>query len=458
MSADSNPVKSMAAFFFLVVVSMCAGCSSSAFNQNWYYHWNCNGDAQCLASNPGGTPSGTVGPISGGLSGCNDLLTLAANSWGAAATNSCDNLPIEPHPAITDFTPAVGAPGTTVTITGSNFATDSTVTINAITAPVISASATQIVVTIPPMANFSGPFMVVAPGGTVTSASSFSVINALFGVAWSGTRFIAVGGTGVIDASPEGVTWSAMTSGVTRDLRGIAWSGTQFVAVGAGGTILTSPTGVTWTPQNSGTSSGLNGVAGSGTQFVAVGDGGTILTSPDGVTWTSRVSGTTARLNAVNWSGTLYVVVGAPTAAPAQLLYTSPDGVTWTAGGWWPGSAGSGPAAGLVALTWSGTQFGAVGGNTITTSPQGTTWTTQTSGTTSSLSAIAWSGTRYVVAGTGGTLLTSPTGTTWTAQASGVTDSLNGIVWSGTQFLVVGANGALLTSPEGFTWTVQTPP
>jgi hypothetical protein len=47
----------------------------------------------------------------------------------------------------------------------------------------------------------------------------------------------------------------------------------------------------------------------------------------------------------------------------------------------------------------------------------------------------------------GGTLLTSPDGTAWTPQASGTVNLLNGVVWSGTQFVMLGANGTILTSP-----------
>ncbi len=102
---------------------------------------------------------------------------------------------------------------------------------------------------------------------------------------WSGTRFVALGESGTILTSPDGVTWISRASGTTNNITGIAWSGTQFVAVG--GSILTSPDGVTWASRKSDDNS-LWGIAWSGTQFVAVGWEGTILTSPDGITWTSR--------------------------------------------------------------------------------------------------------------------------------------------------------------------------
>jgi len=62
---------------------------------DWIYTWNCNGDAECLATNPNNTPSGSVdeGPGTGGNSGCQSLLTFAQHFWGSAATDSCTQQP-----------------------------------------------------------------------------------------------------------------------------------------------------------------------------------------------------------------------------------------------------------------------------------------------------------------------------------------------------------------------------
>ncbi len=93
---------------------------------------------------------------------------------------------------------------------------------------------------------------------------------------------------------------------------------------------------------------------------------------------------------------------------------------------------------------------------TILTSSTGSTWTSQTSGTTNFLASIVWSGSQFVVVGESGTILTSPTGSTWTNRSSGTANFLNDIAWSGNQFVVVGNAGTILTSPDGITWTSQT--
>ncbi len=80
-------------------------------------------------------------------------------------------------PTLTSFTPASGAVGTSVTITGTNFSTtaaSNTVSFNGVAATVTSATTTQLVVTVPAAAT-TGTISVTTAGGTATSAASFTV-------------------------------------------------------------------------------------------------------------------------------------------------------------------------------------------------------------------------------------------------------------------------------------------
>jgi len=83
------------------------------------------------------------------------------------------------------------------------------------------------------------------------------------------------------------------------------------------------------------------------------------------------------------------------------------------------------------------------------------TWTLRTSGTTSQLRDVIYTGSQYVAVGTGGTILTSPDSVTWTTRTSGTTSSIMGITFGGGQFVAVGLNNTILTSPDGVTWTAQ---
>jgi hypothetical protein len=253
----------------------------------------------------------------------------------------------------------------------------------------------------------------------------------LTGVAWSGTRYVAVGRGGTMITSTDGRRWVSETSFTAYDLWDVEWTGGQFVAVGDAGTVLTSPTGEWWTSRNSGTGGYINSVVWSGTQFVAVGHRGLILTSLDGVGWSRQTAVTSADLSSVIWSGRQFVTVGRSGATD-----TSVDGRQWT--------AASISVQDLTSVAWSGTQFVAVGNaGTIRTSPDGINWTTRSSETTGHLGAVIWTGTEFLAVGD--VILSSPTGTTWTRQTSSKA-YLTDVIRAGRRYVAVGNSGTVLTS------------
>ncbi|MBF9223211.1 LamG-like jellyroll fold domain-containing protein, partial [Hymenobacter ruricola] len=79
-------------------------------------------------------------------------------------------------PTITSFTPLSGPVGTAVTITGTNLAGATSVSFNGTAAGFVVNSATQITATVPAGAT-TGVLAVTTPGGTATSAASFTVIS-----------------------------------------------------------------------------------------------------------------------------------------------------------------------------------------------------------------------------------------------------------------------------------------
>lgn len=87
----------------------------------------------------------------------------------------------------------------------------------------------------------------------------------------------------------------------------------------------------------------------------------------------------------------------------------------------------------------------------------GLQWTARTSGTTATLTSVTWTGTQFVAVGILGTVLTSPDGLTWTPRPLANTVNLNDVVWNGRTLLAI-VNGS--TSPtmayastDGSTWT-----
>jgi hypothetical protein len=118
-----------------------------------------NSETQITATVPSGATSGKITVTTPGgtaNSASNFTVTVAA-------------------PTITSFSPTSGPPGTSVTITGTNLTGTTSVKFNGANATTFTVdSATQITATVPNNAT-TGTIKVTTPGGTATSASSFTV-------------------------------------------------------------------------------------------------------------------------------------------------------------------------------------------------------------------------------------------------------------------------------------------
>ena len=95
-----------------------------------------------------------------------------------------------PAPSLTGYTPATGAAGTSVTLTGTGFLSATGVSFNGTAAPFTIVSDTQITTAVPIGAS-TGKVSVTNPAGTATSASNFTVT-----VPTSGSFSLTVGVSG----------------------------------------------------------------------------------------------------------------------------------------------------------------------------------------------------------------------------------------------------------------------
>lgn len=171
----------------------------------------------------------------------------------------------------------------------------------------------------------------------VPSGTSFEDLT------WNGSLFVAVGTSGVIYSSPDGLTWTQQSSGTSDNLWGIAWTGARFVVVSDSTTdairILVSSDGVHWTSTafNQSSATSLFGIHWTGTELVAAGGAanasgqavGIIATSPDGINWTVDYSSAPAIQDIFAdaiLNGNQYVAVGQDTG----YVYASPNGINWT--------------------------------------------------------------------------------------------------------------------------------
>jgi hypothetical protein len=99
---------------------------------------------------------------------------ISVTTPGGTATSSNSFTVTAPAPTITGFSPASGAAGAAVTISGTNLSAASAVAFNGTSAGYTVNSATQISAVVPATAS-SGPISVTTPGATATSSSSFTV-------------------------------------------------------------------------------------------------------------------------------------------------------------------------------------------------------------------------------------------------------------------------------------------
>ena len=289
--------------------------------------------------------------------------------------------------------------------------------------------------------NFTTPS--VAQSAWSLRNSGVSTAISLRSVVWTGSLFVAVGGTSSTNSlvtSPDGASWVTRSAGSSNSytLYSVAWTGSQLVAVGDRGTIQTSPDGITWTKRTLGTGAtdSLRSVVWTGSQLVAVGVSGVVQISSDGVTWTKRTSVVTKTLNSVIWTGSQLVAWGV-----GGTLVTSPDAVTWTA-------QTSGTTRGVSSVVWTGSQFVAVGDSgAVLTSLNGTTWTSQNSGTKKRFNSVIWTGSKLMTVGDSGTIALSTDGIAWTLMGSATPNPLYSVVSTSSQYVAVGGSGTIITAP-----------
>ena len=110
------------------------------------------------------------------------VTAVAAGSTTVTATlnggSAASQVTVSPAvPTITGFTPTSGQPGTSVTVTGTNFINVQTVTLHGVSSTFTVTGPTTLIAVIPPTAT-TGSFTVQTLAGTATSAANFTVIPA----------------------------------------------------------------------------------------------------------------------------------------------------------------------------------------------------------------------------------------------------------------------------------------
>jgi hypothetical protein len=304
------------------------------------------------------------------------------------------------------------------------------------------------------------------------------------GIKWLNGRWVIVGSGGSsIAYSDDGLIWvplgaTTFTSfGYAVDGFVSTYTKPNYVAVGSGGnTIARSNDGINWTGAGSAVfrTSG-NGVYWNGSLWVAVGEStnGNIATSPDGIAWTMRNSPIvfTTRGNKVVWNTNLNCWIA--TGQGGNTVAFSTNGITWigqgaaafsTAG---YGIARTGPTGSstfgqgtLVQKVSDNKLFFYVsvgqGGNTITYSADGKTWTGITTPVfTTRGNKVTHNGSMHVAVGSGGnTIAYSFEGVLWTGVGATFFSTAGfGIGYNAYSWVAVGQGGNTIAySTDGITW------
>jgi hypothetical protein len=168
---------------------------------------------------------------------------IAVTTPGGTATSATSFTVTVPTPAptITSFTPASGAVGATVTITGTNFTGATAVTLNGVAITGFTVvNATTITFTVPTGAT-SGNIAVTTPGGTATSATGFTVTPAVAPptiTSFSPARAIAGQGFTLV------VNGTNLVAGTTITFNGNTYTGTILGSSGTGYTVIIPASGV----------------------------------------------------------------------------------------------------------------------------------------------------------------------------------------------------------------------
>ena len=247
--------------------------------------------------------------------------------------------------------------------------------------------------------------------------------------------------------------WRIEHTPIVHNLRGIAWTGTRWVAVGDVGSILYRQGG-SWIAVPNLPNSGLRGTAARPGLLAAAGSGGVLLTSTDaGLSWRIADSGTAGLL----WGG---VRVGSALLFSGQnsTVITSQDGITWSPITTSPLSTGSpiAPRPLLWQLAASGAEivavgdFGAILEGTLARGLHGLL-----SPTDEILRGVAVAGLRWVAVDSGGRTLFSGDGRRWLSERSPTTVDLRGVAWTGRRFVAVGDQSTVISSADGRHWRVD---
>ena len=397
------------------------------------------------ATGTGGSASFTAGEV---------FYTYKTGATGSSTDGVQQNF----VPIISSFTPASGAPGTLVTITGTDLNGLSSFTIGGVSAVVVSNTGETLVGMVMPGAA-TGTVAVSTPGGLATSAGTFTVQNTPFPIAQQGTKLVA--SNGLLSPS-QGWSVALSADGKTALVSG------YYDNNGAGATWAYSRSGNTWSQEAKLIGTGNTGTAWQGFSVALAADGNTAIVggavdaSGKGAVWIFTRSGST-------WAQQGTKLVASDRVGNAwfgKSVSLSADGNTALVGGYNDNAnAGAAWIFTRSGSTWTQQGSKLVGTGAIGAAQQGTYVSLSADGT---IAAIGGAGDD---SNKGATWIFTRSGSTWTQQgnklvgtgAVGASKQGQSVALSAdaTTLLIGGINAtsnvsnAWVYTRSGATWTQQ---
>ncbi|TDO19066.1 MBG domain-containing protein [Pedobacter duraquae] len=283
--------------------------------------------------------------------------------------------------------------------------------------------------------------------------------NAVSGIAYGNSAYVAVGINGSILNSADGKIWSQIKTDafLATEYTRVIYGADKFVAIGSGGKIATSPDGTNWTIRTSGTTNPLVSIAYGNGKYIALAGGGVAISSPDGVSWTTIATGMSTNaddyVKDVAYGNNTFVIGQQIRATNLSVAYSSASGNanTWT-------RTTIFNATDLNNLVFINDKFWTFNaGNKIYTSSNGATWTALTgtvlTGTGAQVFAGYYDGSKYYFFGSGGSpingytaIFNSTNGNSWTMEQT----KKHGLVPRGAGYF---NNKGYLLTDEGISYT-----
>jgi hypothetical protein len=289
------------------------------------------------------------------------------------------------------------------------------------------------------------------------TARTFGETATIKALTYGNNTLVAGTQAGTIRTSTDGVTWTSRTSGTTSSIQDLTYGSGGFVSAITLGSISTSTDGTTWAVYGPAQDT-LTKISYDSTSnlFVVAGGTGVYQTSSDGLTWTPRTTGTTSTFSSLTYDGNQMVYTlnaGAWGAVAANAgVGTTTNHSTFT-------TIGTGIRNQIInRITSDGTKFviGYNSGGNVDTTYDGILVAQNGFVSFGSIDALAFVNGLYIAGGSAGGLATSTDLTTWSTQTSGTTTSIYSIMYGNGVYMYTGSNLTLATSTDAVTWTSKT--